>query len=70
MHGSPKGPGKLLVSWIRLPQLLPCRIDSRILSVLFCIIFIHSFIHSGHFYSASSSPLLFRSATNTARILC
>src|SRR6218665_3436550 len=28
------------------------------------------FIHSGHFYSASSSPLLFRSTPNTARILC
>src|SRR6218665_15588 len=31
---------------------------------------INSFIHSGHFYSASSSPLLLRSATDTARILC
>src|SRR6218665_583362 len=29
-----------------------------------------SFIHSGHFYSASYSPLLLRSATDTARILC
>src|SRR6218665_26733 len=29
-----------------------------------------SFIHSGHFYSAFSSPLLLRSAPNTARILC
>src|SRR6218665_4150379 len=29
----------------------------------------HSFIHSGHFYSASSSPELLRSALNTARIL-
>src|SRR6218665_1874459 len=29
-----------------------------------------SFIHSGHFYSASSSPLLLRSAADTARILC
>src|SRR6218665_134419 len=28
-----------------------------------------SFIHSDHFYSASSSPLLFRSAPKTARIL-
>src|SRR6218665_935340 len=33
-------------------------------------IFIHSFIHSGHFYSASSSPLLLRSAPDTARIMC
>src|SRR6218665_330070 len=28
------------------------------------------FIHSGHFYSASSSPLLLRRAPDTARILC
>src|SRR6218665_1047586 len=28
------------------------------------------FIHSGYFYSASSSPLLLRGASNTARILC
>src|SRR6218665_1404350 len=28
------------------------------------------FIHSDHFYSASSSPLLLRSAPDTARILC
>ena len=32
--------------------------------------FIHSFIHSGHFYSASSSSLLLRSAPDTAWILC
>ena len=32
--------------------------------------FIHSFIHRGHFYSASSSPLLLRSALDTGRILC
>src|SRR6218665_41316 len=31
---------------------------------------IHSFIHSGHFYSASSSPRLLRSASDTARKLC
>ena len=31
---------------------------------------IHSFIYSDHFYSASSSPLLLRSAPHTARILC
>ena len=31
---------------------------------------LHSFIHSNHFYSASSSPLLLRSAPDTARILC
>src|SRR6218665_166042 len=30
----------------------------------------NSFIHSDHFYSASSSPLLLRSAPDTARILC
>ena len=30
----------------------------------------HSFIHSDHFYSASLSPLLLRSAPDTARILC
>src|SRR6218665_1421126 len=29
-----------------------------------------SFIHSGCFYSASSSPLLLRGASDTARILC
>ena len=29
-----------------------------------------SFIHSDHFYSVSSSPLLLRSAPDTARILC
>jgi len=29
-----------------------------------------SFIHSDHFYSAPSSPLLLRSAPDTARILC
>ena len=34
---------------------------------LFLII---SCIHSGHFYSTSSSPLLLRSAPDTARILC
>ena len=28
------------------------------------------FIHSGHFYSASSSPILLRGAPDTARILC
>ena len=28
---------------------------------------IHSFIHSGHFYSASSSPLLLRGSPDTAR---
>src|SRR6218665_3512848 len=32
--------------------------------------FTHPFIHSDHFYSASSSPLLLRSAPDTARILC
>jgi len=32
--------------------------------------FIHSFIHSDHFYSTSSSPLLLRSAPDTAQILC
>src|SRR6218665_4195904 len=31
---------------------------------------VRSFIHSVHFYSASSSPLLLRSAPDTARILC
>src|SRR6218665_3519115 len=31
---------------------------------------IHSFSHSDHFYGASSSPLLLRSAPDTARILC
>src|SRR6218665_815900 len=31
---------------------------------------IHSFIHSDHFYSASSSPLLLRSASDTTGILC
>jgi len=31
---------------------------------------VHSFIHSGHFYSASWSPLLLRSAPDTERILC
>ena len=31
---------------------------------------LYSFIHSGHFDSASSSPLLLRSAPDTARILC
>ena len=35
-----------------------------------CPSIIHSFIHSGHFYSASSSPLLLRNAPNTAQILC
>src|SRR6218665_975802 len=29
-----------------------------------------AFIHSHHFYSASSSPLLLRSAPDTARLLC
>ena len=32
--------------------------------------FIPSFLHSDHFYSASSSRLLLRSAPNTSRILC
>src|SRR6218665_521288 len=32
--------------------------------------FIHSFIHSGYLYSASSSPVLFRGAPDTALILC
>ena len=31
---------------------------------------IRPFIHSFHFYSASSSPLLLRSAPDTARMLC
>src|SRR6218665_3623022 len=30
---------------------------------------IHSFIHSGYLYSASSSPLLLRSASDTAHVL-
>src|SRR6218665_3449750 len=30
----------------------------------------HCAIHSGHFYSASSSPILLGSAPDTARILC
>jgi len=29
-----------------------------------------SFIHSDYLYSASSSPLLLRGATDTARVLC
>src|SRR6218665_1269653 len=29
-----------------------------------------SFVHFGYFYSTSSSPLPFRGAPNTARILC
>jgi len=29
-----------------------------------------SLVHSGHFYSASSSPLLLRGAPDTARIVC
>src|SRR6218665_1623820 len=40
------------------------------LSVFKSNLIIHSFIHSGYFYSASSSPLLLRSASDTARILC
>ena len=32
--------------------------------------FTHSFIQSGYFYSASSSPLLFRGVPNTSCILC
>jgi len=31
---------------------------------------LHPFFHSGNFYSASSSPLLLRGASNTAKILC
>src|SRR6218665_2373897 len=31
--------------------------------------YIHPFIHSDHFYSDSSSPLLFSGATDTARML-
>jgi len=34
------------------------------------LLVIHSFIHSGHFYIASSSPLLLRNAPDTAWILC
>ena len=43
-------------------------IKSDIISVSILIVafyytlFVHSFIHSGHFYSASSSPLLLRGA--------
>ena len=37
---------------------------------MFIYTYIYSFIHSDHFYSASSSPLLLRSAPDTARILC
>ena len=33
-------------------------------------LFIYLFIHSFYFYSASSGPLLLRSALDTARILC
>src|SRR6218665_1261295 len=32
--------------------------------------FLNSFVPSGHFYSASSSPLLLRSAPDIAQILC
>src|SRR6218665_1576021 len=32
--------------------------------------FFHAFVHSDHFYSDSSSPLLLRSAPDTARIQC
>src|SRR6218665_3867740 len=34
------------------------------------LLIFRSSIHSDHFYSASSSPLLLRSAPDTARILC
>src|SRR6218665_3083566 len=34
------------------------------------VICCYSFIHSDHFYSASSSPLVLRSAPDTARTLC
>jgi len=33
-------------------------------------VYIHSFIHSEYLYSASSSPLLLRGASDTSRILC
>src|SRR6218665_602497 len=40
--------------------------------IAFCLsrCLIYSFIHSGYFYSATSSPPLLRSASDTARILC
>jgi len=41
-----------------------------ILMLLFLVIASVSSIYSGHFYSASSSPLALRSAPDTARILC
>src|SRR6218665_1419619 len=37
-------------------------LESRNLDSIFVTRLLHSFIHSDHFYSASSSPLLLRSA--------
>jgi len=52
-------------------QLLTFHFDLRYYFVLNLIGFIRrSFIHSDYFYSASSSPLLLRAASDTARILC
>src|SRR6218665_5405 len=44
--------------------------ESHYLIISPLLTLIHSFIHSDHFYSASSSPLLHRSAPDTARRLC
>ena len=57
--GSPWMQQELTKSW------RTCKFISRL-----SYSFIHSFIHSDHFYSATWSPLLLRSAPDTARILC
>src|SRR6218665_2872315 len=36
----------------------------------YCMRQVYAFIHSGHFYSASSSPLLLRSVPDTTQTLC
>src|SRR6218665_3836687 len=43
---------------------------SRLAYLRECFSYDNSFIHSGYFYSASSSPLLLRSAPVKARMLC
>src|SRR6218665_841362 len=47
-----------------------CNTWSRVLTSSTENCFSNSFIHSGYFYSASSSPLLLRSAPDTSRIPC
>ena len=72
MHLSAPGSTTVIIYWsvFLRPGYLPFRLYWTQLHDSLPDFPFHSFIHSDYFYSASSSPLLLRSAPDTARILC